>query len=161
MKRMAAGGALALALMMYTNAEAGKGPFSLGVIIGAPTGLSADFDLGSNRSLDAALAWSSGKYERMYFHMDHLWHHGSALPDLDLPWYWGIGGRLLTRDDNRDRHQDDDDYDAHLGVRLPLGVRYRVPDTAVTFFAEIAPVVDLVPDSGLQVTGGLGVRFRF
>lgn len=161
MNRMAAGVALVFALMGCNTALAGTGPFSLGVIIGAPTGLSAELDLGNRRSLDGALAWSSGKHERMYFHLDHLWHHGSALPDLDLPWYWGIGGRLLTRDDNRERHENDDDYDTHLGVRLPVGVRYRVADTPVTFFAEIAPVVDLVPDSGLQVTGGLGVRFRF
>ncbi len=43
----------------FTRADS-PGPFGLGIIIGDPTGLSGNYRLSQQRSIDAAVAWSFG-----------------------------------------------------------------------------------------------------
>lgn len=119
----------------------------LGIIIGEPTGLSAKFWTGGVTAFDLGLAWSFSGQGSMHIHGDYLLHSYFENPDLGL--YYGLGARLLMRDDPR------------VGIRIPLGLQYIIPDSRLGLFFELAPMLDLVPSSSFDVNGGLGLRFFF
>ena len=129
------------------------GDVGLGVMIGEPTGLSLKVWSSSRTAFDAAVGWSLGGQDRIYVHGDYLWHRYEL--DLDvrgaLPYYFGVGGRVLL-------HEGDD---SRIGVRVPLGLNYLTEDRRFDFFIEVAPVIDLVPDTDFDISGGLGARFYF
>ncbi|MBN1164646.1 MAG: hypothetical protein JXB45_08710 [Candidatus Krumholzibacteriota bacterium] len=125
----------------------------VGFIIGEPTGLSAKFWLGSSTAFDAGVAWSFRKEGHFHLHADYLYHNFEYLDTEkgELPVYLGIGGRV--------RFWEHDD--SEIGVRFVAGVAYYDDDFPFTVFLELAPVLDLIPETEMDVNGGLGVRFLF
>jgi hypothetical protein len=126
---------------LATSALAGS--VGLGFMIGEPTGLSLKAWSGSRTAFDVAAGWSLGSSDWVY--------------DLDvdmrgsLPYYFGLGGRVLLREG----------HDSKLGVRLPLGLDYITHDQRFDFFIEVAPIINLVPDTELDISGGIGARIYF
>ena len=155
MKRIISSLFLALLLLQDPAAAAwptGHSGFGIGFILGAPTGLSAKGWLTAQQALAAAAAWkTSGKEESLYLHGDFLIQRqdGPAFDRHRLDWHYGLGLSI----------QFDDQTD--LGVRLPVGLDYRLTSVPLEFFAEIVPVVLLTPDTGVDVDGGIGVRLFF
>lgn len=151
--------------------------FGLGLMVGAPTGLSGKYFLGD----DTALAFGLGTiYEYrdrrgVHLHVDFLWHPlslASAKP-FELPLYFGIGGRLL--DGNRCYRYERGvcdyyyrDYTA-LGLRAPLGIAFDFNNVPLDIFLELALVFDFVIDHDeryddavfLDLNGAVGVRYYF
>ncbi|MCE9613699.1 MAG: hypothetical protein K8T26_05445 [Lentisphaerae bacterium] len=142
--------------------DAGAPRFGLGLILGEPTGISAKYWLSSTRALDAAAAWSLSDDERVQLHADYLLHNEDLIHPKDLheklPVYYGIGGRILLSDSDNGRGHDDDE---RLGIRFPLGVTYLFVTSPLDVFAEIVPVLDLVPDTDLELSAAIGARFYF
>ncbi|MFH1501651.1 MAG: hypothetical protein ABIG03_01260 [Candidatus Eisenbacteria bacterium] len=147
--------ALSCLLLVVSAAQpSSAGNVGLGVIAGEPTGLSLKTWLGDTSALDAAAGWSLGENEWLYLHVDYLHHrYDLHLPDLDegVPYYFGIGGRVLLREG----------HDSRLGIRIPLGLDYVFKDSRFDVFVEIAPIVNLIPDTELGLSGGVGARFWF
>lgn len=134
------------------QAEDGIG---IGVIAGEPTGISIKKWTDGTHAFDAAVALSLSSNDSFQFHADYLIHGISSTinpPELKgrAPWYYGIGGRIKTNDNN-----------THVGVRVPLGITYLFSDAPLDFFAEIAPVLDLTPDVDLDLNGAIGLRYYF
>jgi len=48
-----------------------------------------------------------------------------------------------------------------VGVRVPVGISYLFDSVPVDLFLEVAPVVDLVPSTGLGWNSGIGIRYYF
>lgn len=142
---------------MTSSAHARKG-FGIGMVVGAPTGLSVKKWFGNN-AVDAAAGWSSDAF---HVHADYLFHD-SSLTKGNVPIHFGIGGRLKFEDEdhNKGHHNDDDDGDTRLGLRIPLGINYIFAKHPFDIFAEIAPVLDLVPETDFSLDAGVGVRFYF
>lgn len=134
-------------------AEARDRGTGLGIVLGEPSGLSGKFWIGPGTALDAALAWSTrDDHDSVNLQLDHVWHD-FGLFNVDrgaLPVYYGIGGRLALEDDH-DR----------LGVRVPLGLAYIFPSQRADLFIEVAPTLDLSPETNVDVAAGLGVRYFF
>lgn len=121
----------------------------LGIIAGEPTGLSYRQDLGANRAFDAAAAWSFSGDDRLHLHADHLWYKNDVFKEGPrLPLYYGIGGRIKMSDKSQ------------LGVRVPVGVLYFIPDSRLSAFIEVAPILDLAPDTDLELNAAIGLRVR-
>lgn len=117
----------------------------LGIIVGEPTGLSAKFWTGANSAFDLGLAWSFSGQGSMHIHSNYLLHN--TLDNQNLALYYGLGGRLLMRDDPK------------IGIRIPLGLQYVIPDSRLGLFFELAPMLNLIPDTEFDVNGGLGLRY--
>jgi hypothetical protein len=144
--------------------EANK-TFGLGIILGSPTGLSAKYYLSGSTALDFAL----GLYRRYRYddavqaHVDFLWHP-AVLAETEpfmLPFYVGLGGRLLHHDRYRDRDFDDG---THLGVRVPIGLLMDFNTVPIDIFFELALVVDFIVDHDhgyVDFDGAIGARFYF
>jgi hypothetical protein len=141
---------LGLSLVWCTAASSGS--LGVGVILGEPTGLSFKQWVGGRAALDAAAAWSFGEESAFHVHLDYLVHTGGrSEPDIGRArFYFGIGGRLKAEEE-----------EGRIGARIPLGIAYTFDDTPVEVFFEIAPILDLAPQTEMRVNGGVGVRYFF
>lgn len=136
------------------------GPFGLGIMLFGPTGITANYLLGSDNSLDAAFAWGTQPGSTIYGHSTYLWRFPNDLKlgSQALPWYAGIGGRFLT--ETKDTNKKDSGR-TFLGVRTSAGISYELPKIPLEFFGEAGLTLDLVPATAAGFTVGLGGRFYF
>lgn len=127
------------------------GNFGLGIILGEPTGISCKIWQSDRIAYDGALAWSFGKNGSVHVHADYLWHNYNLIRTLNsyTPFYYGIGGRIESKDE------------AALGIRFPLGVDFRSRNYPIDIFVEIVPVFNVIPETDLDIEGGIGIRYYF
>lgn len=142
---------LALVLMMASLGAWSK-DLGLGVSLGNPTGLNGKYWLGENQAVDGGMAWSLGKHSNFSIHSDYLFHKEGAfffndVHPLDL--YYGLGGRMEFGDD------------IDLGVRIPVGLAHRVENGSADVFGEIAPIVDFIGTTGVEIHFLVGGRYYF
>ncbi|MBN2185623.1 MAG: hypothetical protein JW746_09875 [Candidatus Krumholzibacteriota bacterium] len=123
----------------------------LGVIIGEPTGLSYKGWTGRNTAFDVGVAWSFRREGNLHIHADYLIHNFSFfdVDDERMPYYIGIGGRVKIENHSR------------VGVRFVIGTEYYLEDAPFGFFFEIAPILDLAPETELDMNGAIGARVVF
>jgi hypothetical protein len=129
-----------------------QGGTGLGIIVGEPTGLSLKTWVGGNSALDLGVAWSFADDGNMHVHGDYLFHNFNLF-DLDsgaLPLYYGIGARVLFNED-----------DARVGLRLPIGLAYIFSGSHADLFVELAPLLDLTPETDFNLNGAAGLRYFF
>lgn len=139
--------------------------FGLGVVIGDPTGLSFAYRPGDDWTLQAAAGWSLTR-ERLHLNVDYLYTlvvlEPPETPQLAFPVYVGVGGRLRVDDDGGwDDDWDDDWDDEGLGIRFPIGMAMLPKQVPFDVFVEIAPAVNLIPETEGGFDGGIGARFYF
>jgi len=135
---------LVVFLVISMSATYAQGKFGIGVILGEPTGLSAKLYTGSSTAFDFAAAWSFKGDGNLLLQADYVWH--SSLTG-ELAFYYGIGGRVIFQNDPR------------VGARIPIGLDYRFSSAPVDIFAELVPILDLIPSTNFNLGGGIGVRF--
>jgi hypothetical protein len=138
--------------------------FGIGAILGSPTGVSANYFMSNQRAIDAALAWSLSGHDEFHIHADYLWNrpHAFHIDRAQFDLYFGIGLRTILRErDHHHHHDDDDDDKTSFGPRAPLGMRYNFDEFPIELFAEAALVLELVPDTDVDVDIGFGGRYYF
>lgn len=141
-----------LSLASVAAAESrGKGDFGLGIILGDPAGVNMKYWTGPTTALGASVAWSVGKNKAFLAHVDYLFHDFEMFKVNSgrLGVYYGVGGRLRTNGETR------------VGIRIPLGVTYLFERAPLDIFFEVAPLLDIIPETKGDVQGGLGVRIYF
>lgn len=138
-----------LVLISFSSWANEKG---IGISIGNPTGLNGKYWLDSSKAVDAGMAWSIGKHSEFSLHSDYLLHKDGAfyfndVHPLDL--YYGVGGRMEFADD------------IEIGVRVPVGLTHRFEQESADVFAEVAPIVDFLTKTGLEIHLLFGGRYYF
>jgi hypothetical protein len=135
----------------------GGGDFGLGIVVGEPTGLSWKLWTSRNRALDGAVAWAFGGNGYLRAHVDYLWHdfHMIKAEKGQMPLYLGMGGTIWSG--NRERYA----HNINLGLRGVIGMEYIFPEAPIDIFLELAPTFGLAPETGVDIEGGLGLRFFF
>ncbi len=133
------------------------GPFGLGIIIGDPTGLSGNYRLSQQRSIDAAVAWSFGHHRGFEIHSDYLWHRANLfrIERVAFDWHYGVGARLINVEDRNLSER------TYFGPRIPIGLSTDFNKSTFELFGEIAMIMNLVPATALDLDFGLGVRVYF
>jgi len=136
-----------------TSVDPRERPFEIGAIFGEPTGLSLKYWLSDTMAVDGGLGWSFDDDTDLQVHSDLLWHTFELFPVSEgaLALYFGVGVRAQFRD-NRDDV---------FGIRIPVGVNYLFEQVPVSVFAEVAPVLDVAPDTDGGFMAGIGARYRF
>jgi len=127
-----------------------KGTFGLGFIIGNPTGISMKFWTKETDAVEVAVGW---KKKETGLHLDYLWHNFDLLPVKNgrFPVFYGLGiGAKLKKDE-----------DNEMGIRAIVGLEYLFSTVPLDFFLEIAPVLQLTPESKVKGEAALGFRFFF
>lgn len=124
----------------------------LGVSIGNPTGLNGKYWLDNKTAVDGGMAYSLGKNSNFSLHSDYLLHNEGAFffnDDHPLDLYYGLGGRFEFADD------------IEVGVRIPVGLAHTIENGSADIFGEIAPIVDFVSKTGLEIHLLFGGRYYF
>lgn len=152
-------GILFVGLMLSGTAYGMPKGIGLGLIVGEPTGIVAKKWLSETAAVDGAVAWSFGGDDSLHLHGDYLLHNGTLIqvPEVkgDLPVYYGVGARIKFKDNNNG------DSDVLVGIRVPFGISYLPDSTPLDFFVEVAPIMDFVPDTELDLNAAIGVRYYF
>jgi hypothetical protein len=142
---------LAVTSTSVLNAQTSSGDLGLGIIVGEPTGISGKMFVGDNKAFDFGAAWSFGNNSSLHLHADYLIHRFDLI-EVDsgrLPLYYGLGARLRFAND------------AHVGIRIPIGLSYYFENDPLEIFFEIVPVLDLSPSTNFSGNGGFGIRYYF
>jgi hypothetical protein len=133
--------------------------FGAGIILGAPTGLSFKYWQYRRSAFDFAVAWN---FSDDYFHIhgDYLIHFPFDVEEVAkdaLYWYFGGGVRIRVKGER----ESGDESSNNLGIRGVMGLDYIHPEVPVDFFIELAPVMEIISSTGLELEGGIGVRYNF
>jgi hypothetical protein len=137
--------------LLWAKALEGRNKWGIGVILGEPTGLSLKFWNSRTTAIDAAAAWSFKGEGKLHIHMDYLVHNFKLFKVREgkLPLYFGIGGRVKFEEETR------------VGVRFPLGICFIPRKQPFDVFFEIAPLMDLAPETEFNMNASLGIRYFF
>ncbi|MDI6697783.1 MAG: hypothetical protein QME85_02445 [Candidatus Saccharicenans sp.] len=151
MKKIVILSVLFLVLMLAVPGEAQQKKFGLGIILGEPTGIIAKYWTSKTTAFDVAGSWSFAGEDSLHLHADYLFHSFNVFKTDkgQLPLYYGIGARLSLQDKTR------------FGIRIPVGLSYMFEKTPIDIFVEIGPVMDVIPETKLQVLGFIGFRYYF
>lgn len=132
-----------------SSAMAGGGDFGLGIMTGTATGLNMKIWNSGGTAFDIGLGWDMrGEDEELYIHGDYLFHQFvNASGPGQFGFHYGPGFRFISSD--------------RLGFRFPLGIDFIFPGNVVDIYAEIAPTLDLVPNTDFDPAVGVGFRYYF
>ena len=134
--------------------------FGLGIMFGEPTGISFKGWLSERSAIDGGLGWSFAHNGSVHIHADYLYHFYNVFNTPRLPLYLGVGGRIKLQNTN-DNGNSDNNNDVRIGIRVPFGISYQFEEVPIDLFLEIAPILDLNPETEGSVNGALGARFYF
>jgi hypothetical protein len=143
---------LLMCLIFLLSLPAWANKTGLGISIGNPIGLNGKYWLDDDKAVDAGAGFSFGKHTDFSIHSDFLLHNKGALfvndvNPLDL--YYGIGGRMEFADD------------IEVGIRVPVGLAFVSEGGQSDIFAEVAPIIDIVSKTGLELHWLFGARYYF
>lgn len=139
-----------LILVLTTNLLAkDRNGFGIGPVVGEPTGLNAQFYWDKNSAVDVTTAWSWDNW--LLVSVDFQMY--DYFMDMPREWKWSYGGGVYMNLAN------DDHEDNALGIRVPLGLKYHFPYSIVDVWGEVAPGIELAPDTKFAFQGGIGLTF--
>ena len=125
----------------------------VGVGVGEPMGLAVAYRPHRKHTLASLTGWSLSD-KSLHLHVDYLVTVNSITLEespVTMDVYTGVGPTLnLGRDADL----------PGLGARVPIGISVAF-EKPVDIFVELAPVIGVVPDLALHVSGTMGVRGWF
>jgi hypothetical protein len=142
--------------------------FGIGLMLGAPTGLSGKYFLTPDTAIDFGVGiiryrpYDRGRRGNVHLHVDYLLHPISlaSTEPFELPLYFGLGARALDFDDD-----DLGDDGFAIGIRAPIGVAFDFNNIPLDAFIEFALVLDFFVSYrdtlGFDFNGAAGARYYF
>ncbi|MDD5224144.1 MAG: hypothetical protein PHE84_09145 [bacterium] len=180
MKHLLVAGVLLFALTIVPAAAGAQTPvqngFSLGVVLGDPTGFTLRAGFGERNAVQAHFGFGFFPGDSMVAMVDWTHDTGGDLlrdnPTALLRFYFGVGGkaewftgRYYAYRPSREYSFYNDQSYAGFGARGLVGLRLSFREAPIDLFLELAPVgvIFLVPDPAAfyDPDFALGVRFRF
>ncbi|HAL91600.1 MAG TPA: hypothetical protein DCM68_01060 [Verrucomicrobia bacterium] len=68
------------------------------------------------------------------------------------------GNKAAQKDNSADKGEEDETV---VGIRFPLGIAFLFAKAPIEIFAEIAPILDVAPDTDFDIHAAIGARFYF
>jgi hypothetical protein len=166
--------ALTLAPAAANAQEPGQNGFSMGVVLGDPTGFTLRKGLGEHNAIQAHFGFSPFPGDAVAAMVDwthDAWDFLRGNPNLSLLLFFGLGGKAewFTGRYFAYRYNDQNSFpdQSHfgLGARGLVGVRASFLRAPFDLFFELAPIgiIFVVPDPGVyyDIDLAVGGRFRF
>ena len=143
-----------LALVLSTNLWAAGGANGLGIVFGDPSGITFQHKLNERQFADFYFAYNWD--DEVMFIGDYKFRLPGLFPsDVPVMPYVGIGAYLKVEDK---KHHNDD---LALGVRIPLGVEWKIPEAPITLFGELVPALQVIEKTDGDFQAGIGGRYFF
>jgi hypothetical protein len=150
-------------MLVFVASSTASARFGLGVMLGEPTGLSIKQWKTNQHAVDGALAWSFEHDGLFHIHADYLYHDyhllAELIPGRHAPAYIGVGTRFAINERVEANHPGH--VDVRLGMRFPVGASYLFTNYPLEFFIELAPTLDVLPETSFEMNAALGMRFYF
>ena len=131
--------------------------FGMGFILGDPTGITGKGYITDRFAIDAIGSWSF--VDDAIVVIGDLTYDFLDIPvdvqAFTLPFYVGVGAKVGFIE------KGDKDGDTLVGIRVPVGVAMQFTRYPIELYFEVAPGIELAPETEADVTGGIGVRFYF
>ncbi|MEZ4870712.1 MAG: hypothetical protein R2827_00410 [Bdellovibrionales bacterium] len=131
----------------------------VGIILGKPTGITYKYLHSNAIEYDGHLGLTSGNadiHARRLHVKNKFYSVKSQIKNTN--WYWGYGLSLHQRKINKN---DSEVRQTLIGAQAPLGIRYLFQNPTVEGFAEVSGTLYVAPDSFLDFSGVIGLRFFF
>ena len=139
---------------LTTTAQAAHGSVGLGVQLGVPTGLTGKFWIDRTSAIDVTMGWNVYS-DWVVIQAGYLYHFPLQMRQRgSLFAYIGAGGKMDVWDSGPNS-----DGGFRLAGRIPLGMEFIFDP--ISFYAELDPLIYLLPGTDLEIGGGLGFRFYF
>ncbi len=107
--------------------------------------------------------YAYGDYDRsrsFHLHMDYLFHNYNVIrAKHPFPIYYGPGLRLNMWDYHHPYYGRE--WDSEFGIRMVIGLAFMPRNAPFDLFFELAPVLNLIPNTRFKPEVGLGARFWF
>lgn len=147
---------LSFVILLLLCSMLSSSQLGLGIIIGAPTGLSLKFWQTRRTAVDLALAWD---FDKDYFHIhsDYLYHFPLKLENVSRQVLWtylGIGARMKFKSGEGENKN-------VFGIRGVGGLEFLQRGVPLDIFLEIAPVMNIIKTTEFDLEGGIGIRYTF
>lgn len=133
-------------LFAAQNNEPGR--FGAGIVLGDPSGISGKYWLNTYNAIDGAIGFSD-----VSVHTDYLWHNRTLFTQPkkgNMTAYYGPGLKLQ-----------DKDKDTIFGIRMTGGASFEFEKHPIELFMEFVPILELSPDTELDLDIGIGIRYWF
>ncbi len=120
---------------------------AIGLLLGEPSGINGQVFWSSRSAVDLTVAWSWSDWVQVigdYQIYDYI---------LDAPreWKWTYGlGAYLALPENEG---------GTFGVRVPVGVKYHWPHSYIDTWIELAPALQVAPDTEARLQAGIGITY--
>jgi hypothetical protein len=147
------------AVIFATAASAQMEGTGIGLIIGEPTGVSVKHWLSGNSALTVRAAWAFQHEGSLFLSGDYTLHSFNISNEDDfrnLAFYYGIGAKVSFVE-----KKEESGDEAVIGARIPLGLMIPIGGAPVDIFVELAPSLDLIPETELGLNGGIGAHLFF
>ena len=150
--------------------------FSLGLILGDPSGLTLRGGIGGKHAIQAHFGFSPVPGDALVAMVDWTYDAWDFLPHnntIGLKFYFGFGGKgqwftgryFIYKHSKHDNHFHHDDSHYGLGIRGLVGLRAPFRKAPFDLFLEIAPagVMFVFPDAAayFDFDAAIGFRYRF
>lgn len=140
-------------LYIFILLSCAKAEFSLGVVLGEPTGLSIKISQTKTLAHDIALNFNTAD-NYLYLSWDVLKYDYTKITSKELsgsfPIFYGLGLRAINVND-----------ELHLAIRFILGLEYIFSDIPFNIFVKLAPTINLVPHTRVGIAPAIGIRYIF
>lgn len=144
--------ALLVGALLAASAPAATRGVGAGLLLGEPTGLTVKLWVDQDEAWVLGLGGSYLRDPALQAQADyvlHIFEIGRAVGLPQMPAYTGLGVRVNGPEDGR----------LNAGLRLPAGLACFFDNNQVELFAELVPVLNLVPNLRADIDFGIGIRY--
>lgn len=116
-----------------------------------PAGITAKFTLSETSAITAFTAFNINEFSNSLLLQANLILNGNTNYNPEsgiLRPYYGLGVNTQLREVG----------DAIVGLRIPLGLEYHIENQPVEVYTDIAPTLDVTPNTAFYFSGSLGIR---
>jgi hypothetical protein len=154
-----------LALLLAPELAFSK-TWGLGAVIGAPTGLSANYFLSESRTVHTTLAYDFSGDDSLQLASHYTWRMNNLnFEKIKLGWFYGVGARLAFK--NHDHHKnhnhdhDDKHGDVDLGPSGTIGLFHEFTEVPLEVFLKGNLTVNVISDTDVDADVMLGLHYNF
>ncbi len=138
--------------------------YGVGVTLGVPTGLTANWRPSDIFALQGGLSWH-GQEDRVSTYADLLINlselESSDIEDGRFVAYAGLGSVVRWGQIGNIQLSDRNVGKAMMGIRIPTGVVYLPEDRRLDVFLEVVPTFYVLPQSQADLSATVGARIYF
>jgi len=125
----------------------------IGARIGDPTGISVKRWTQPSQSMNFAAAWDLGTNSSLVLLSDYTFYNYDLLniqiDEGTLPLHYGFGAQIRLAEEGE------------VGIRVPVGLTFKFSHHPADFFFELAPTLNVFPETSVGVHGSIGAHYYF